>query len=244
MDLDLVQKKIGYTFNDIRLLRTALVHRSYLNEKTRDLEIVEHNERLEFLGDAVFELIVTEYLFQHFKEPEGYLTSLRASLVNYQIMGKVGEELGLDEQILLSKGEKEEFGKARLSIVADAMEAILGAIYLDSNISECEKFVKTHLLIYLPDIVESRSYKDHKTSLQEFTQKTIKSIPQYKVIFTEGKDHEKTFHVGVWVNKYKVAEASGRSKQTAEIEAARLALEILQSDPTYSEIDVFTENIN
>ncbi len=228
MDLEQVQRQIGYVFEDPRLLKTALVDRSYLNEKNRDPDVVEHNERLEFLGDAVLELVVTEYLFKYSDKPEGYLTTLRASLVNYKIMGRVGENLGLDEQILLSRGEREEYGKARLSIVADAVEALLGAMFLDAGLGECERFIRERILIYLPDIVASKSYKDKKTELQEFTQKTSKQTPHYKVLFSEGKDHEKTFYVGVWVAKKKIAEASGRSKQAAEIEAARIALEVLQ----------------
>jgi ribonuclease-3 len=230
MDLEQVQKSIGYFFNDPRLLKIALVHRSYFHERHKDPEITEHNERLEFLGDAVLELIVTEYLFKHYDQSEGYLTSLRAALVNYKIMGKVGQALGLDEQILLSHGEREEYGKARLSIVADAMESVIGAIYLDSGLGECERFISEYVLIYLPDIVKSKSYKDKKTALQEYTQKISKNTPQYRVLFSEGKDHEKTFHVGVWVDKKKVAEASGRSKQAAEVEAARIALQTLQEN--------------
>ncbi len=230
MDLDIVQKNIGYKFIDNLLLKTALVHRSYLHERKRDLEIVEHNERLEFLGDAVLEMVVTEYLFKQYDEPEGYLTSLRAALVNYKIMGKVGQTLGLDEQIYLSQAEREEFGKARLSIVADTVEAVIGAIYLDSGMSECERFISRNLLIYLPQILETKSYKDKKTSLQEFTQKHFKKTPYYRVISTDGKDHEKVFHVGVWLDKRKISEASGRSKQSAETEAAKIAIEILKVD--------------
>jgi len=193
MDLVRVQKNIGYYFKDIRLLRTALVHRSYLNEKDKLPEITEHNERLEFLGDAVLELIVTEYLYLRFNEPEGYLTSLRSALVNYKTLGKIGQKLGLDEEILISKGEREELGKARLTIVADAMEAVIGAIYLDSGMEACREFVKQFVFPNLEDIVQTKAYKDAKTLLQEFTQKHYKTTPLYKLLFTEGKDHEKIF---------------------------------------------------
>jgi ribonuclease-3 len=230
MDLVRVQKNIGYYFKDIRLLRTALVHRSYLNEKDKLPEITEHNERLEFLGDAVLELIVTEYLYLRFNEPEGYLTSLRSALVNYKIMGKIGQKLGLDEEILISKGEREEVGKARLTIVADAMEAVIGAIYLDSGIEACREFVKQFVFPNLEDIVQTKAYKDAKTLLQEFTQKHYKTTPLYKLLFTEGKDHEKIFYVGVWINKEKMAEASGKSKQEAETKAAQIVLEQLQTN--------------
>ena len=132
--LDDLQQIINYQFENPQLLKTALTHRSYLNERERDMTILEHNERLEFLGDAVLELCVTDFLYKNFEEKEGYLTALRASLVNYKLIGEVGVEIGLENLIYLSAGEKAELGKARLTIVADAVEAVLGAIYLDGGI--------------------------------------------------------------------------------------------------------------
>ena len=239
MNLELVQQNIGYVFNDPRLLRQALVHRSYLNEKDKDETIKEHNERLEFLGDAVLELIVTEYLFTRFDENEGFMTAVRASLVNYKLIGEVGNGLGLDTEILLSRGEKEELGKARLTIVADCVEAILGAMYLDGGIKPCTQFVKDFILIRLEEILNNQSYKDAKTLLQEFSQKHIRQTPQYRVVASEGKDHEKVFTIGVWVGEEKLGEAEGRSKQDAETSAASIAFKLLQE--RFSELDSMVE---
>jgi ribonuclease-3 len=228
MNLDVVQANIGYIFTDPRLLKQALVHRSYLNEKDKDETIKEHNERLEFLGDAVLELIVTEYLFTRFDENEGFMTAVRASLVNYKLIGEVGNTLGLDQEILLSKGEKEELGRARLTIVADCVEAIMGAMYLDGGIEPATTFVKEHILIKLDEILNNQSYKDSKTLLQEYSQKHTRMTPQYRVVGSEGKDHEKVFTIGVWIGDDKLGEAEGRSKQDAETAAATIAFKLLQ----------------
>jgi ribonuclease III len=226
--LERVQSIIGYHFEDPRLIREALVHRSYLNDKDRNTEITSHNERLEFLGDAVLELIVTDYLYEKMDVSEGVMTSLRSSLVNYKLLGSVGNTLGLDELILLSKGEREELGKARLTIVADCMEAIIGAIYKDGGFEPCINFIHQFVLIHLPDILENKLYKDSKTLIQEFCQKHVKITPHYRVLHTEGKDHEKTFTIGVWIGAEKLAEGQGRSKQDAEAEAAKFGLEALE----------------
>lgn len=229
MDLSLLQTSLDYQFKDIRLLKTALVHKSYLNERDRDPEIKENNERLEFLGDAVLELIVTDHIF--IKLPnfaEGILTALRASLVNYKTVGQVGVNLGLEHLILLSKGEKEELGKARLTIVADCVEAILGAMYLDGGLEPCRQFIEKNILIFLEDIITNQTYKDYKTLLQEFGQKHTKITPHYRVLSSEGKDHEKVFRIGVWMESEKIGEGEGRSKQDAETEAAKEGLELLK----------------
>ena len=228
MELEKLEQALGYHFNDQKLLNQALVHRSYLNEKSRNPEITEHNERLEFLGDAVLELVVTDYLYKNVIQDEGVLTSLRASLVNYKTIGQVGNEIGLDNMVLLSKGEKEELGKARISIVADCIEAVLGAMYLDGGIEPCTEFIKQKILVLLPQIIESGSFKDAKTLMQEFCQKHTKITPQYRVISSEGKDHQKVFLIGVWVGSEKLSEGAGRSKQDAETEAAHKALEVLK----------------
>jgi len=228
MNLEQTQKNISYTFNDIRLLKTALTHRSYLQEKDRDPDITEHNERLEFLGDAVLELVVTEYLFSQIKEAEGMMTALRASLVNYKLIGEVGNHLDLDNLVLISNGEREELGKARLSIVADAMEAIIGAIHLDGGYKKAAEFIERFILIELEEIMKKKLYKDSKTKIQEYSQKYLKITPGYKVIASEGKDHEKLFHVGIWIGSEMMARAEGKSKQQAETEAANKALKILQ----------------
>lgn len=224
------QVLIGYKFKNQKLLKTALTHKSYLSEKGRDPEILENNERLEFLGDAVAELIVTEYLYANFDNDEGYLTALRSSLVNYKIMGELGKELGMDEIILLSRGEKEELGKARLTIVADALESILGAMYLDGGYEPCREFIRKFLLIKLPDIINQKSYKDEKTRLQEYTQRKFKITPKYKILSSEGLDHNKVFRAGVYLEKKKIADGQGKSKQEAQTMAAFKALKELESD--------------
>jgi ribonuclease III len=228
MDITKIQNIIGYNFVDPRLLKTALTHRSYMAMFERDEEIKEHNERLEFLGDAVLELIVTDHLYRHHNEAEGMMTSLRASLVNYKTIGEVGVDLGLDYLMNMSKSEAGEENRARLSIIADAIEALIGAMYLDGGYSVAEKFIQDTILPKLPDIMASESYKDPKTKLQEFTQKAFKLTPKYKIISTEGKDHEKVFLVGVWIKNEMQAQALGTSKQEAETAAAEIALEKYQ----------------
>jgi len=228
MNLEKLQESIEYTFNDQKLLRQALVHRSYLNERNKVEEINEHNERLEFLGDAVLELVVTDFLYRNIDKNEGLLTSLRASLVNYKIMSSIGTSIGLDSQVLVSKGEKDDTGAARITIIADCMEAVIGAMYLDGGYDCTAEFIEKYVLVKLPEIIKTGSYRDHKTMMQEFCQKHTKITPKYKIIFSEGKDHEKIFRVGVWVGVEKISEGIGKSKQEAETEAARVALEVLQ----------------
>jgi ribonuclease III len=228
LNLALVQQKINYQFEDVRLLTLALTHRSYLSFKKKNPEIKEHNERLEFLGDAVLEMIVTEFLYTKYDKNEGYMTALRSSLVNYKIMGDVGVYLGLDEQILLSPGEKAELGKARLTIVADCVEAILGAIHLDGGYEKARDFVHAFILVKLPDILDSQSFKDGKTELQEYMQKNYKIAPRYEVLGSEGKDHEKTFFVGVFLGDEMLTSKSGRSKQDAETLCAVESMTILK----------------
>ncbi len=227
-DLKNAMSMIGYTFTDEALLQRALVHRSYLNEKDKEPSITRHNERLEFLGDAVLELIVSDYLFNELDEDEGKMTKLRSALVKDRSTAEVGLKIGLDSEILLSRGEKEELGTARPSIVADALEAVLGAMYLDGGITPCIEFIKDYILVLLPQIISNQTYNDHKTLMQEFTQKHTKITPHYKVISSEGMDHDKIYICGVWVGSEKVAEGSGKSKQIAETEAARKGLVIMQ----------------
>ncbi len=227
MDLQLAQQQINYIFQDERILKVALTHKSYLSWRGRDKTAKEHNERLEFLGDAVLELIISDYLFTHYSKNEGYMTSIRASLVNYKIIGQIGYDLQLDKQILMSAGEKAELGTARLTIVADAVEAVLGAIYVDGGYGKAEKFVHGFILIKLSDILESKSYREPKTELQEYTQKYFKVTPRYEVMATEGKDHQKVFFVALYIADKKIYEASGLSKQEAETNCAIEALNTL-----------------
>jgi ribonuclease-3 len=228
MDLEKLQNDIGYHFKDSSLLHNSLVHRSYLNERDRDQVITSHNERLEFLGDAVLELVVTDYLYTHVQEAEGLLTSLRAALVNYKTMAEVGMLLHLDEHILLSKGEKEELEKSRMNIVADCLEAVIGAVYLDGGLEPCQNIIRDKIIVLLPEIIRTGSYRDYKTIMQEFCQKHTKITPRYRVIDSQGKDHEKVFTVGVWVGSEMLGKGSGRSKQEAETVAAQAALTILE----------------
>jgi ribonuclease III len=229
MDLEFVQNQLDYVFQDERLLKTALVHRSYMNERDRDTTITEHNERLEFLGDAVLELVVTEYLFTHLSETEGYMTALRSSLVNYKTLGIIGADLGLESNILLSKGEKEELGKARMTIVADSVEAIIGAMFLDGGIEPCKVLIKEKLLTKLEEIIRDSLYKDAKTQLQEYTQKIFKITPVYRMLGSEGKDHEKVFYIGVYLGNEEIGKGEGRSKQDAETVAAKDGFELLKN---------------
>ena len=226
--LEQLQLRLNYKFQDPRLLRLSLVHTSYLSEKGRDQDIKEHNERLEFLGDAVLELCVTEFLYNNYKEDEGFLTSLRSSLVNYRTVGEVGNDIGLQDYILISSGERSELGFARLTIVADGMEAVLGAMFLDGGYEPCMTFVKNFMLPKLDNIISNKTYKDPKTNLQEYAQKNIKQTPRYKLIASEGKDHEKVFTIGVFLGGKIVGQGIGRSKQDAETEAAAKAMENLE----------------
>lgn len=224
-DFEKLEKKLGIKFRNKDLLKQAFTHRSYLNENP-NLKL-GHNERLEFLGDAVIELIVTEHLFKDFPEKsEGDLTNWRAALVNAKMLTSVAEELGFNDYLLLSKGESKELGKARAYILANAFEAFLGALYLDLGIKPCDEFIKNNLLINLASIIKDGSYKDSKSKFQEEAQERVSITPSYKVLKESGPDHEKNFIVGVYLDTELVAEGKGTSKREAEEVAAELALDI------------------
>jgi len=224
-DFSILEKKLGLKFKSKDLLTQAFVHRSYLNENP-DFHL-DHNERLEFLGDAVMELIVTEDLYKQYPEkPEGDLTNWRASLVNAKMLTSVAERLGFNDFLLLSRGEAKEGGKARAYILANTFEALVGAIYLDSGYTPAEKFIKNYLISRLPDIIENRLYKDAKSDFQEVAQDKVGVTPMYKVIKESGPDHEKNFIVGVFLGEELVAEGEGSSKQEAEESAAKSALKV------------------
>jgi len=221
------EEKIGVQFNNIDTLKEALTHRSYLNENPS--WSLPHNERLEFLGDAVLELIVTKFLYEKYPDfQEGHLTSLRAALVNYQMLGRVAKELTLDKFLFLSKGEARDFGKAREVILANAMEALLGAIYLDRGYDVTKETVEQWVLPHLDEIIEKKLYRDPKSELQELVQERERITPVYKVLSEEGPDHAKVFKVGVFIGHKMEAEAEGTSKQEAEVNAALKALEIIE----------------
>jgi ribonuclease-3 len=213
-------------FKNRDLLIEAFCHRSYLNEHP-DFHL-PHNERLEFLGDAVLELIVTEYLYKKYPEKnEGELTNWRAALVNAKILGELAKDLGFNDFLLLSKGEEKETGKARLYILANTFEALIGAIYLDQGYEVAKNFVEKNLIERkLPEIIEKGLFKDPKTRFQEEAQERVKITPTYKVLEEWGPDHAKHFVVGVFLGNELIAKGEGTSKQEAEEEAAKNALKI------------------
>lgn len=214
---------IGYTFKKKDLLVEALTHRSYLNENTK--WHLPHNERMEYLGDAVLELAVTESLFKKFpNEAEGKMTVLRAALVNYQMLARIGDGLRLEDFILMSKGEKGGSIKAREVILANAIEALIGALYLDGGFPVAEKFINKFVLTHLEEVLKTGSYRDAKSELQELIQEKNKITPSYAVIDETGPAHEKEFRIGVYFGDELIAEGRGASKQEGEIEAAKEAL--------------------
>lgn len=219
---DFAQEKLGFKFNDVALLVTAMTHRSYVNEHKSTVH--EHNERLEFLGDAVLELTVTRFLFENYDKPEGILTSWRSALVRTESIGEAGMNLGYAPLMRMSRGEKRGSQAAKLHIVANAFEALIGAIYLDQGYDTAEQFVKKNILSRLDNILEDESWRDPKSHLQEVSQRIDNQTPQYRVLNEEGPDHAKTFEVGVFVNKKLLAKGKGSSKSTAQQEAAKMAL--------------------
>ena len=220
-----LEEKIGINFKNKDLLIQALCHRSYINENPRFY--LGHNERLEFLGDAVLELIITESLYYLYPDKsEGELTSWRAALVNTKILSEVSKELGLNDFILLSKGEAKEAGKTKQSIMANTFEALIGTIYLDGGYDLCKKFIENHLMSRLSDIIKLGLFKDAKSHFQEESQSRELVTPTYKVLEEWGPDHKKKFKVGVFLGNNLVAEGEGFSKQEGEEEAAKKALEI------------------
>ncbi|MBU3934996.1 ribonuclease III [Patescibacteria group bacterium] len=224
-ELSILEKKCGLNFNNKDLLTQAFVHRSYLNENP-DFHL-NHNERLEFLGDAVLELVISEYLYNQYpKQSEGVLTNWRAALVNAKMLSQIGQDLELNEFLLLSRGETKEEGKARQYILANTFEALVGAIYLDSGYDNCKNFINKYLVIKLPDIIKNGLFKDAKSQFQEEAQEKTGITPTYDVIKEWGPDHIKQFIIGVFLGKELVAEGEGSSKQEAEDDAAKKALEV------------------
>ena len=223
MDLSGLETKIKSKFKNKDLLKTALTHRSYLNENRS--YTLPHNERLEFLGDAVLELVTTEYLYNKYDYPEGVLTNLRAALVNHRILSKVGHKIGLEEHILLSRGEAKDTGRARDVILANAMESLIGAIYLDRGIKPSTKFIERFILDELDEIMKNQTHVDPKSHLQEIIQDRVNLTPVYRVLEESGPDHDKNFMVGVLVGEEQIGKGAGPSKREAEVAAAQNALE-------------------
>ncbi len=222
-DLAELESKIGIKFKNQDLLSQALTHRSYINENP-DWHL-DHNERLEFLGDAVLELVVTEYLYNKYPDPEGELTSWRAALVNAIILARISSKIDLDSFLLLSRGEAKDIGRARQYILANAMESLIGAIYLDRGYDTCKEFIEKFILGELPAILEEGAHKDYKSRLQEQAQERIGITPTYEVLREWGPDHAKSFHIGVYLGQELVGEGNGPSKQDAQQVAAKDGLE-------------------
>lgn len=218
-----VQKSLKVSFKDEALLKQALIHRSYLNENRR--QKLGHNERLEFLGDAVLELVVTDHLYRNYDNPEGDLTSWRSALVRGDMLAKVSEEYGIGQALLMSKGEEKSGGRNRSMLLANACEAVIGAIYLDQGYEAANTFIDRAIIPRLPDIIASGTHRDPKSVLQEKAQDSLGLTPRYEVASEEGPDHAKRFTVAVYLGDNKLAEGDGSSKQSAEQAAADAALE-------------------
>ena len=213
---------IGVNFSDSELFKTALTHRSYLNENK---DVLEHNERLEFLGDAVLELVVTEFLYRNYPNPEGELTNWRSALVKTETISDVSKSLGVEEYLRMSRGEAKSTGRSRQLILANTFEAIIGSIYLDKGFDAAKEFIANNLLVKLDYIIKERLYIDPKSEFQELAQDRDGITPRYEVLGEDGPDHNKLFTIGVYVGDKLWGKGSGTSKQAAQQEAAATALE-------------------
>jgi len=219
---EFAREHLGFEYENIDLFITALTHRSYVNEHKKSVS--EHNERLEFLGDAVLELAVTDYLFRNYSEPEGTLTSWRASLVRTESISDAGAKLGFEPLLRMSRGEKNGSTRARQQILANAFEAVIGSIYLERGYGDAADFIDKHILSKLEDILASGSWRDPKSHLQEVSQRMDGFTPQYRVLEEIGPDHDKVFTLGVYVGDKLMGKGTGPSKQIAQQDAARAAL--------------------
>lgn len=218
-----IEKKLGLQFTDIHVLAKAFTHRSYLNEHRNSG--LEHNERLEFLGDAVLELVVTNFLYKTYpKKPEGEMTAYRSALVNAVTLAQVAENIGLNDYLLLSKGEKKDTGRARQYILANTIEALIGAIYLDQGYDVAAQFIDTHVHVLIHEVIEKKKFIDSKSLFQEMAQEHTSTTPRYELMKEFGPDHDKVFTVGVFLGDVHIANGEGKSKQEAETQAAHKAL--------------------
>lgn len=223
MTFDLLQKQIGIEFRDQELLKHAFYHRSYLNEAKH---IKESNERLEFLGDAILSFLTSHFLYSTYPNyPEGVLTNIRSSLVKTKSLGEAAQTLGFGDLLFLSHGEEESGGRTNPSLLADSFEAFLGALFLDQDIDSVKQFLKTYLFPKTQAIVDSKSYLDFKSLLQEIIQEDSKTSPTYQVAKSEGPDHNRTFYIEAYIGTKKLGEGKGKSKQEGEQAAAQNALE-------------------
>jgi len=219
-------QKLGVSFSNIEILVTAFTHRSYLNEHKKTVK--EHNERLEFLGDAVLELVTTEYLYNNFSEPEGILTNWRSALVRTESISAAAARLDFEPLLRLSRGERRGSERARAQILANCFEAVIGALYLDQGYDPTAKFLKDGLLITFKEILATGSWMDAKSYLQELAQSQDGFTPVYRVLSEEGPDHDKIFTVGVFVNGQLKGKGGGPSKQIGQQQAAEEALKKYQ----------------
>lgn len=224
---EFARNTLGFEFENIELLVTAFTHRSYVNEHRKSVS--EHNERLEFLGDAVLELVVTDFLFRNYSEAEGILTSWRASLVRTESIGEAGQKIGYEPLIRMSRGEKHGSERARLQILANAFEALIGAIYLERGYDDAAAFITKHISAKLENILKVGSWRDPKSHLQEMMQKVDGVTPRYVVLEEVGPDHDKIFTLGVYASDRLVSKGTGPSKQSAQQEAAKAALKTYQA---------------
>ncbi|MDO4611813.1 MAG: ribonuclease III [Candidatus Saccharibacteria bacterium] len=223
---EFAKEKLGFKFNDINLLVTALTHRSYVNEHRAVTR--EHNERLEYLGDAVLELVASDFLFREYDEPEGIMTALRSALVRTESIGEAGYELGYEPLVRLSKGEKNGSERAHEVIMADCFEAVIGAIYLDQGYEVARDFIRKHILVKIDTIIEEGSWRDPKSYVQELAQRIKGVTPSYRTIREDGPDHDKHFTVALIVGDENFAVGEGHSKQDAQTEAAKLGVKKLR----------------
>ncbi len=213
---------LGIKFNDINLLVLAFTHRSYVNEHRKTAK--DHNERLEFLGDAVLELVVTEFLYSNYEEPEGILTNWRSALVRTESIGAAAHKLGFEDLLRLSRGERKGTERARAQILANSYEAVVGAIYLDQGYEVAKKFIAQTILVTFDEILATGSWMDAKSRLQEVAQNKEGTTPVYKVLNEEGPDHDKTFTIGVFIGSELRGKGTGPSKQIGQQKAAEKAL--------------------
>lgn len=226
IDFTVLEDKVGYSFTDRDLLQQVFVHRSYLNEH-RSFPL-DHNERLEFLGDAVLELVVTEYLYRNFPNPEGELTTYRSALVKGETLALIASDLGFSSLLMLSHGEEKSGGRDKAYLLANALEAFIGALHLDGGYTVAERFINGFVLVRLEKILEQKLHIDPKSRLQEYTQEHFGQTPSYEVVSETGPDHAKEFTVVVKIGERELGKGSGNSKQAGQVAAAAAALESLQ----------------
>lgn len=219
---EFAKDKLGVTFNDLQLLITAFTHRSYLNEHKKTVS--EHNERLEFLGDAVLELVVTRFLYTNYTDPEGILTNWRSSLVRTESIGAAATRYEFEPLLRLSRGEKRGTDRARAQILANSYEAVVGSMYLDQGYDEADRFITESLLTTFDEILKTGSWMDPKSHLQELVQSQDNQTPSYRIMEETGPDHDKIFTVGVFVGDVLKGQGNGPSKQHAQQRAAEVAL--------------------